>query len=406
MSQPAASYSPSLCETFNHFKCHLAETFWLVFSPVLLTIGTLGNILSICVLLQKRMRQSSASIYLIALALADTGVLYIGLLREWLVHLVDSDYRKENDVSCRLQLWLQFSAFASSVWILTSFTVDRHISILWPLFSKTHCSRKLQIVLVCIIPLVAMVTGSHYFLMEQKVTYKWSNVTNTSNIYIVKCVPQPGYHVKFYFKVWPWITIFACSLVPVAVIFISNVRILKVMLSRRKRIAPQTSRIEENRAQSQVNRAVVRMLIAVSIFYIFSTLPICIYLLLEAYLFPVETPENVVNRKLFWAITSLLFYSNSSVNFLLYCFSGTLFRSLFKDMIKNCLQYLLRKLTENDNNRVEVSTASTHVNGSSSNKAHSGVPSTSGPQRRDLEASQPIGIQVAKAVQNVTDLQT
>ena len=389
MSESEISYSPSLCETFNHFNCHLAETLWLVFSPVLMTIGTLGNILSVCVLLQKRMRQSSASIYLISLAFADTAVLYIGLLREWLVHLVDSDYRKENHATCRLQLWLQFSASASSVWILTAFTTDRHTSILWPIFAKTHCSRKLQVILVCVIPLVALVAGSHYFLMEQKVTYNWSNMTNTSNIYIVHCVPQPGYHVKFYFKVWPWITIFTISLIPIVVIIISNVRIVNVMMSRRRRIAPQALGNGENQNQSQVNRTVVRMLIAVSVFYIFSTLPVCIYLLLESYLFPVETPENVVNRKLFWAITSLLFYSKSSVNFLLYCFSGTLFRSLFKDMIIQFLQYLLRKLTRNANVQIESSTTATILAGNSIQQPRSGLPSTSGFQGRGTAVNKP-----------------
>ena len=298
-------------------------------------------------------------------------------------------FMKENHATCRLQLWLQFSASASSVWILTAFTTDRHISILWPIFAKTHCSRKLQVILVCVIPLVALVAGSHYFLMEQKVTYNWSNMTNTSNIYIVHCVPQPGYHVKFYFKVWPWITIFTISLIPVVVIIISNVRIVNVMISRRRRIAPQALGNGENQNQSQVNRTVVRMLIAVSVFYIFSTLPVCIYLLLESYLFPVETPENVVNRKLFWATTSLLFYSNSSVNFLLYCFSGTLFRSLSKDMIIQFLQYLLRKLTRNANVQTESSTTATILTRNSLQQPRSGLPLTSGFQGRGTAVNKP-----------------
>ena len=393
MPQTGTAYSQSLCKTFDYFNCRLAETLWLVFSPILLTVGTIGNILSICVLLQKRMRQSSASIYLIGLAFADTGVLYIGLLREWLVHLVESDYRKQNDVTCRVQLWLQFSAFASSVWILTAFTTDRHISILWPIFLKTRCSRKIQIAVVCVIPLAAMVASSHYFLMEQKVIYRWSNVTNTSDIYIVKCVPKTGYHVKFYFKIWPWITILTCSIIPVIVIFISNVRILNVMLSRRRRIAPQMMRNGENQDQSQVKRTVNRILIAASVFYIFSTLPGCVYLLLESYLFPVDTPENVVNRKLFWTITSLLFYCNSSVNFLLYCFSGTLFRSLFKGMIAKSLQYLVRKLTANDNTaRNEPSTMEINLTGRTIHRPRSSAPLTTGFQGRGTEENEVYGL--------------
>lgn len=51
--------------------------------PFLLAIGTLGNILSIIVLVQ--MRQHSVYRYLTFMAIADTVLLYIGLLRELLL---------------------------------------------------------------------------------------------------------------------------------------------------------------------------------------------------------------------------------------------------------------------------------------------------------------------------------
>lgn len=51
--------------------------------PVLLIIGTLGNLLSLIVLIQ--MRQHSVYRYLTFMSIADTIVLYIGLLRELLL---------------------------------------------------------------------------------------------------------------------------------------------------------------------------------------------------------------------------------------------------------------------------------------------------------------------------------
>jgi hypothetical protein len=51
--------------------------------PILLGIGTVGNILSIIVLIQ--MRQHSVYRYLTFMAIADTVLLYIGLLRELLL---------------------------------------------------------------------------------------------------------------------------------------------------------------------------------------------------------------------------------------------------------------------------------------------------------------------------------
>ena len=51
--------------------------------PVLLIIGTLGNLLSLVVLIQ--MRQHSVYRYLTFMSIADTIVLYMGLLRELLL---------------------------------------------------------------------------------------------------------------------------------------------------------------------------------------------------------------------------------------------------------------------------------------------------------------------------------
>lgn len=51
--------------------------------PVLLAVGTVGNFLSFIVLIQ--MRQHSVYQYLTFMSLADTVVLYIGLLRELLL---------------------------------------------------------------------------------------------------------------------------------------------------------------------------------------------------------------------------------------------------------------------------------------------------------------------------------
>ena len=344
------AYSPSLCKTFDLYRCHIAEHMWLVMSPILLIIGTVGNILSICVLLRKHMRKYAVSVYLVGVACADLGVLYIGLLREWLMHLIEIDFRKTNSVACRLQIWLQFLAFTSSVWILTAFSIDRYLSISWPLFAKRRCTTKINIGVVCSIPVFIMLFASHYFLLEKQTTYKWSNVTNASEVYIVRCEPREGSYFKFYYKVWAPMTLVLFSILPAILVFISNVSILKVMWSRHRSIAPASANTTiANRAKGK--NSINKMLIATAFFYLFSTAPVCVYMLLESYLFPVNTPTNVVNRKLFWAIASLFFYSNSAFNFVVYCFSGTLFRYNLKEMIVSALQFLLAKLTRSAQTR-------------------------------------------------------
>ena len=62
---------------------HIANQIELHTYPILLIIGTLGNLLSLVVLIQ--MRQHSVYRYLTFMSISDTIVLYIGLLRELLL---------------------------------------------------------------------------------------------------------------------------------------------------------------------------------------------------------------------------------------------------------------------------------------------------------------------------------
>lgn len=62
---------------------HIAKQIEFHIYPILLAIGTIGNLLSLVVLIQ--MRQHSVYRYLTFMSIADTIVLYIGLLRELLL---------------------------------------------------------------------------------------------------------------------------------------------------------------------------------------------------------------------------------------------------------------------------------------------------------------------------------
>ena len=57
--------------------------------PLIIAVGTVGNLLSLAVLLRRRMRRTSVYLYLIALAVADLSVLYLMAFKTW-IRLVGS----------------------------------------------------------------------------------------------------------------------------------------------------------------------------------------------------------------------------------------------------------------------------------------------------------------------------
>ena len=62
----------------------LLKALLLYVPPVLIVLGSLGNIFSFIILRRRAMVKVSSYHYLASLAVADSLVLYIGLLRLWL----------------------------------------------------------------------------------------------------------------------------------------------------------------------------------------------------------------------------------------------------------------------------------------------------------------------------------
>ena len=59
----------------------IEQQLWRIGAPMVIFLGTLGNVLSGVVMSRKCMRRSVTGFYLLVLAFADTLVLYTGLLR-------------------------------------------------------------------------------------------------------------------------------------------------------------------------------------------------------------------------------------------------------------------------------------------------------------------------------------
>jgi len=72
------------------------------------------------------------------------------------------------------------------------------------------------------------------------------------------------------------------------------------------------------------------MLIVISILFLVFSIPIDIYFLGYAYgTFSDVTPEEGAIRWLFYALVTLMYYTNNSINFFMYFASGRKFRDAF-----------------------------------------------------------------------------
>lgn len=92
--------------------------------PLLLIVGPLCNAIAIYVLLGL-MRRSAIRVPLVALCVADSGVLLSGLAYEFSRYALDVDFRSRYDILCHLQTGLTTFFELSAVWIIATIALFR-----------------------------------------------------------------------------------------------------------------------------------------------------------------------------------------------------------------------------------------------------------------------------------------
>ena len=134
---------------------------WKVVPPMLILLGTIGNILSILVLTRRSLRKSTTSLFLTVLACSDLLVLYSGLLRQWVLYVFETDVRHVCEVGCKLNIWLVYSSLDFSAWILMAVTIERVISVWLPHRVRTICTKKSAVVSLVGIGAFILTLNSH-----------------------------------------------------------------------------------------------------------------------------------------------------------------------------------------------------------------------------------------------------
>ncbi|ELU02382.1 hypothetical protein CAPTEDRAFT_205934 [Capitella teleta] len=298
---------------------NIAKQVWLVCSPLLITVGTLGNLLTIWIFMRSpKLRSTSTSFYLIVLAVADTLLLYIGLLRQYSRVKYEMDFRTFNSFLCKVGLFGVYFMVQFEAWILVNVTLERFAAVFIPhkvkqLFSKKRAALSIGL------------TGGILFLFNM---HYWWEAKLESDEYGQFCTAG---ETDFYITHWPRIDLALASAIPFIVIFTMNCAIITKIALNSKDLT--SSKISKTSSMTAI-------LISVSVTFLVFTLPITINLLLfddDAY--NNATELEFARSEITWAVVNIVYYLNNSTNFFLYCISGPRFRREFLALIwKNRVQ--------------------------------------------------------------------
>lgn len=293
---------------------------WKIIPVVLLTFGTFGNIVAISVLLRRKLRALSSNIYLLALTVTDLLILFLGLFRRWMQHSFDLDIRLE--MGCGPHVWLLYTSLCCSSWILVGLTVERAISVKYPIYSRNLFSRKTAIIVIVTIVFVS--AASHSFSLfgfKKSIRYSDSPPKWNSSFKFV-CVRVS--HMSFALDVWHWFDLGLTSLMPLLFLIVGNAVIAHELILHKK----ERGQICTNLYHT---KSITKLLLLLSLIFAITTLPARLTICL--------VPQTSVKWKnnefrLWWTVANFITYTNNSINFILYCTFGKTFRSEFKSMVK------------------------------------------------------------------------
>lgn len=295
---------------------------------IIFVLGTVGNVLCFAVMVQRTMRASSTAFYMASLALADTAVLLVGCLRRWVVEVFEVDLLNESPAACYIVNFLQYWSFDVAVWILVIMTMDRVLVVTSPLKAQVYATRRRAAIASVIVITAFAGVNLHFFF----------TTTYTNNV----CTAKKE-HLDFFTNIWSWIDATVYSFLPFTLLLVMNIIIIVCMTKADRRKRNMTNQFKMKRKEEQRNtinsRKLTIMLLSITCAFIVLTAPSMVINILrekgQPY-FNLENPKDMARYILTRQISRILLYLNHSVNFFLYCVTGSKFRRELSAMLQ-CL---------------------------------------------------------------------
>jgi hypothetical protein len=290
----------------------------LVSLILLLPLATIGNILSFVVLNRKALKQSTTSLLLSGLALADLAVVVLAFLPENVAKISGKYLESTSDFMCKCYFFTRLSLIVISSWILVLVSFERVVALWLPLHAKIVCSRRNAAISMAICCLSSVVFNARYFF--------------TRGIQGDACRPYRQFS-DFESTVGPWLIQIAYWVAPSCLLITCNALVIvKLRLLKFNQTEGQRTKIAQN---------TIVMLLATFCYMVFVS-PITMFYVINTTLTSMKDAEKAA-LELKLSILQQWSYINNAINFLIYVTSGPRFRRELEKL----------RLTWKPNNQVE-----------------------------------------------------
>ena len=272
----------------------------------ILIIGTIGNVLSLCVWLCSSLRKHTLAPYMTTLAIGDLLSLYARLLLEIIAIKTEENVYEISAVSCYIFFYSSYISGHLVGWSLTLMTIQKAIAVCIPLKARRFITRKSGWITMIVLVIVIMGINIHVFW-----TITYDPLATDEKCYLSN---------EFITDTWPWIDAALAVFLPFLGLTISNIIIIsKLVAAKRRRTKMSTSKVTTD--SNLISNCAT--LITLSLAFLLLNLPLQMYI-------PLYNNNHLVVDEYTDAFLMtaflLLQYTNSAINFFVYCLAWPAFR--------------------------------------------------------------------------------
>ena len=308
----------------------VTHTIWKISSPIVMTLGTIGNTLAIVVLSKKKMRRMPSSLFLFVLAVSDLLMLYIGLLRRCIKVYNDIDIRDFTLTGCKVHIFLVYFIKHFSAWLLVAVALERFISVWFPFRAKTICTHRNAALGVCAIAVALVGIHLHFFWTQGE---RIVHIANSNRTRRYACNQREKFD-DFLNQIWSGLEASIFTYIPFTIMLLCNIliifRLARARLQRRRLGATSHGSHDSIRMTTMTG-----MLLSATFTFLILNTPVSLYLSGQSTFWKEERRRNH-NFEIFWVITQQLMYLNNAINFFLYFISSPRFRQELKKLFDVC----------------------------------------------------------------------
>ncbi len=321
----------------------VSDLLFLVSTPIITAVGIIGNVLTMVTAQRRRLRESPISVYMTALACADSLVLILDFLNKWIfivtgVHVISTSLE-----FCLAYRFLFTTLFTYAAWLVACIACERFLVVWWPLKAKWLSTRNKSRVVVCVSLVLSGVIHSYTFLI-------WDLREGRCNMKI-----EQAY---FFYNIYPLLSGVVYSYLPVTIIIVCNVLILVGL----RRAAEKRKSLSQQ--ENQDTRSLTITMVTICVTFVVTTMPITILytVLLGTGEWIYQKPAMALVR----TIILILGLANHSVNFFLYVMTSSKFREELRGLCRvragrRTDGYQARESTEDGGGTASVATVETSV---------------------------------------------